>query len=194
MQLLSRIPPQHQEASQRWCLTLALAAALLSAVQLLAYSEDTESTGALWWKVTRQVPDSERLPYLLSGVALATLAIILFAAGAWIFAHPAMRRQRHNHRKALEKERFQTQTPEGRAQRAFELGDAGFAAELRVDDGSHWPVLRRIEAEGWRQTGQRLHKLKRITHVTPHWDGGHTVERSSTQNATFSFARRSEDT
>lgn len=185
MHLLLRVPAQHQKTVVKYLLSIGALFSLVAVLLLMAFGEESETSGHLWWKTSRQVPYEERLPYLLGGIALVALAVTLFAAAAWIAIHPKARGQRAEHRKLAEKRAFQTQTNEGRAQRAFERGDRGFAVTLRIDDGSHWPTLREVELQGWRQTEMRLRKAVTTTDVTPHSDGGHTVVRNSTQEATF---------
>ncbi|QIK68018.1 hypothetical protein G7072_18200 [Nocardioides sp. HDW12B] len=190
MHLLLRIPAQHQRAVVKYLLLGATMCFLFAVLLIMAFGEESETSGHLWWKSTREVPYDQRLPYLLGGIALVALAAILFAAATWLTLHPKARGQRAEQRRLAEKLAFQTSTDEGRAQRAYERGDRGFAVTLRVDDGSHWPTLREVELQGWRQTDMRLRKAIKTSDVTPHWDGSHTVVHNYTQEATIYFVRR----
>ena len=84
---------------------------------------------------------------------------------------------------------WQLLSNEGRAQHAYSRGDSEFQVTLRVDDNTHTRKLREIESQGWRRVGHRLHPATRETQVTPLPDGGHRVERTSTQEATYFFER-----
>ena len=188
--LIARLSADHQKTAAKAALVAAGLSAVFAALSFMTFTEKSETSGVLWWKVTRQLTYGERAPYLYSGLGLAALAAVLALVAAAIWVHPATRASRAQQRQEAQKLLFQTTTIEGRAQRAFELGDLGFAVTLRVDDGSHWRHLREVEAQGWRQTSQLLREKKRFTDVTPHGDGSHTVIRSSEQEATFYFERR----
>lgn len=52
----------------------------------LPYARTTETTGMLWWKDARDVPMSERLPYLQGAIALWVLGVTLVAIAIWLMA------------------------------------------------------------------------------------------------------------
>lgn len=73
--------------SQRLALLGGLGSFLLVIFGLLlfiGYSETTESSGMLWWSETREVPISERLPYLQGAIACWAAAIAVAGLTIWL--------------------------------------------------------------------------------------------------------------
>lgn len=193
MRFFSLVPPRHLGTLLRVLLGLAGFSAAFGALWLMEYTQTTETSGMLWWKETRQIPIEERQPSLLIALslfALATILVVLAVRVAWHQkrAEVRVRLEREAERRRREHERW-LRTPEGAAWEAFDRGDREHVVTLRVLPPKHRETIRAIEAVGWVFDGQDLHPAVHTKESKRNLDGGHTVVRSSIQDATFYFVR-----
>jgi len=77
--VLSRIPVRLQKPVAKGLLVAAFFAADFGALNVMGFSKSTETSGWLWWQETTEIPLSERLPYLVTGVGLFAVAVICVA-------------------------------------------------------------------------------------------------------------------
>lgn len=85
LRFLFRFPADLQMRVITGLLFAAGLSVLFGLLCVAAFSETTETSGALWWKKTTEIPLSERSPWLIAGVLLMAVALVCAVVAIRLF-------------------------------------------------------------------------------------------------------------
>lgn len=157
LRLIIRLPAHLHERVIKGALLAALITAFFSITCFGAFSESTETSGALWWKKTSEIPMSERVPWLIGGLILVIVAIILVVIAVKLFLIQVSARRYTAILTGVESIELRevahiTRTSAARVSEDLEaLIDSGVLEDYYVDHGSQRVVSRKFVPKAGRK-------------------------------------------
>ncbi|KRA37931.1 MULTISPECIES: hypothetical protein [unclassified Nocardioides] len=164
--LFARLPVSLHGPALKALIALAVLCSFTALILLTVFFNRTESTGHLWWKETKEIPFSERRPYLVACVGSALAAVTFLIGALELVVTRASQRRADQRRRdeamtALWRQEQEVaeahqrhQMEQAEAQRRWELSPAGQAARQAEAAEAQW--RREVEyAEA-----QRRHQLE----------------------------------
>jgi hypothetical protein len=117
--LVPKLPSSLTGAVVAGFVALAAVCGLTALIFFLVYLQTTETSGQLWWKETREIPYSERRPYLLACIGFGVVSATSLIGAVKL----AVQLAKQSHAERLVRQRWE-QSPEGQAHRQAEAAAA----------------------------------------------------------------------